>query len=71
MYYAPHPAHAGGAAQTASSYRVLGSDSDQACMGADQSIWQWQQQGGYVPRGVRATMGGAWLQCRLFCQNLR
>ena len=44
--------------QPASSYRVLGSNSDQACVGSAQSVWQWrQQQGGCVLRGMRATMG--------------
>lgn len=35
-------------------------------VGAALSIWQWQQQGRCIPRGVRATMGCAWLQCPLF-----
>ncbi len=36
------------------------------CLGAAQSIWQWQLQGRCVPRGVRATVSDAWLQCPLF-----
>lgn len=53
-----HLAHTGGAVQAAPSYRVLGSNSDQACVGSAQSVWQWrQQQGGCVLRGMRATMG--------------
>ena len=36
------------------------------CLGAAQSVWQWRLQGGCVPRGVRATAYGAWLQCPLF-----
>ena len=35
-------------------------------LGTAQSIWQWQQQDRFVPRGERATIGGAWLQCPLF-----
>ena len=35
------------------------------CLGAAQSICQWQLQDGCVPRGVRATVFGAWLQCPL------
>ena len=31
-------------------------------LGIAQSIWQWQEQGGCVPRGVRVTMAGARLQ---------
>ena len=27
-------------------------------MGTAQSVWQWQQLGGYAPRGARATTGG-------------
>ena len=57
-------------AQAAPSCRAWGIDSDQACVGGTQSIWQWQQQGRDVPRGMRATMGGAWLQCPLLCQPL-
>ena len=41
--------------QPAPSCRALGSDS----VGGSQSVWQWQQQGRCIPRGVRATMGGA------------
>ena len=44
--------------QGVSSCRALGSDSDQACVGSGQSIWQLQQQGRCVPRGVRATVDG-------------
>ena len=35
-------------------------------LGATQSIWQGQLQGGCVPRGERAAVYGAWLQCPLF-----
>lgn len=35
-------------------------------LAATQSVWQWQLQGGCVPKGVRATAYGAWLQCPLF-----
>ena len=35
-------------------------------LGAAQSVWQWQLQGGCVLRGVRAIMCGAWLQCPFF-----
>ena len=38
----------------APSCRALGHDSEQACVGSTQSIWQWRQQGGCVHRGVRA-----------------
>ena len=31
-------------------------------LGSAQSVWQWQLQGGCVPRGVRATMCGPLLQ---------
>ena len=61
----------GKVAQAAPSYRVLGSDSDQGGIGGTQSIWQWQQQGGCIPRGVRVTKGGAQLQCPLLCRPLR
>lgn len=54
-----HLAHAGGAAQAAPSCRVLRNDSDEACVGTAGSIWQWQLQGGCIPRGVRTTTGGA------------
>ena len=56
----------GKVAQAAPSCRALGRGSDpQAGVGGTQSIWQWQWQwqGMSVPRGVRATMGGAQLQC--------
>ena len=44
-----------------------GSDSDQACVGAAWGVrLAVQQQGGCVPRGLRATMLGARLQCPLF-----
>ena len=53
----------GKVAQAAPSFRVMGSGSDpQAGVGSAQSLWQWQQQGMYVPRGVRAT-GDARMQC--------
>ena len=29
------------------------------CLGATQSIWQWQLQGRYVPKGVSAIVYGA------------
>ena len=52
----------GKVAQVAPSCRTLGSDSDlQAGVGSTQSIWQWQQRDLCVPRGVKATTGGAWL----------
>ena len=54
-----------GAAQAAPSCRVLGIDSDKTCVGAAWIIWQWQQQGGCVYRGVRATSGVGPLQCLL------
>ena len=54
----------GKVAQAIPNCRALGSGCDsQACLGGAQSIWQWQQQAVCVPRGVRATMGGAQLQC--------
>ena len=49
-------------AQAAPSFRALGQGSDsQAGVGGAQSIWQWQQQGVFIPMGVRTT-GGARLQ---------
>lgn len=42
-----HLAHSGVAAQAAPRCRVLGSDSDQACVGSAWRIWKWQQQGRY------------------------
>ena len=42
--------------QAAPSCRALGSDSDQADLGSAWSIWQWQQPGGCVSRGVRAKI---------------
>ena len=39
------------------------------CLGISQIIWQWQQQGGYVPKGVRGTMGGAQLHCPVFSED--
>ena len=36
------------------------------CLGSPQRFWQWQLQGGRVPRGVRATVYGSWLQCPPF-----
>ena len=41
------------------------------CMGTAWSVWQWHQQSKCVPRGVRATMGGALLQFPLFCQLMK
>ena len=52
-------------AQAAPSCGALGSDSDQACVGGAWSTWQWQQQGGCVPREVRATTGRIQLQFTL------
>ena len=52
--------------------RALGNGSDsQAGRGSVQSIWQGQQWGMFVLRGVRATTGGDQLQCHLLCQPLR
>ena len=34
------------------------------------SIWQWQHQGGCVPKGARAAMGGAQFPWPLFFANL-
>ena len=37
-------------------------------VGTAQSIWQWQHQGRYVSRNVRATTGGIHSQCpALWC----
>ena len=52
--------HTRGAAQSAPHCPILGSNSDQAC-GHCPEHWQWQQQGGYAARRVRA--GGIWSQC--------
>ena len=41
-----------------------------AGIGSTQRVWQWQQQGVCIPRGVRATVGGAQLQCPPLCQPL-
>ena len=49
--------------QSTPSCRALGSNSGQAGVSGARHVWQWQQQDGYVPRGVRATAGGARLQC--------
>ena len=38
-------------------------------VGTVQSVWQWQQQSGYVPRGLRAPTGSVQSQC-LFCGAL-
>ena len=35
-------------------------------LGVTQSVWQWNLKDGCVPRGVRATAYGAWLQCLHF-----
>ena len=43
----------------------------QAVLGSAQSIWQWQQQGSCVPRGVRATTGGVWSQYSPLWYTLR
>ena len=51
-------------AQAAPGGRALGSDSDpQGGASRAQSLWQWQQQGMYLPRVVRTTVDGARLQC--------
>ena len=52
----------GEVAQATPSFRALGSGNDPQS-GADGtlSIWQWQQQSVCVLRGVRVTMGSAWL----------
>ena len=58
--------------QAAPSCRALGSSSGpQAGVGSTQSISQWQQQGVCVPRGVRATTGGTWLQFPPLCSPPR
>ena len=50
--------------QAAPGCRVLGSGRDPlGGAGGAQSLWQWQQQGMCVPRGVRTTTGCAQLQC--------
>ena len=46
---------------------VVGPWEGTKCLGVTQSIWQWQLQDGCVPRGIRATSFGAWLQYPLFC----
>ena len=59
-------------AQAAPSSRALGSISDlQAGVGSAWIVWQWQQQGLCIPRGVRATVGGSWLQWPPMCPPLR
>jgi len=35
-------------------------------LGVTKSVWQRWQQDRCVPRGVRATMGGAWLHCHIY-----
>ena len=50
--------------QATPSCRALGSVNEpQADLGSARSIWQWQWQCVWVPRGVRATVGGIWSQC--------
>ena len=60
-----HLAHAGSAASAAPSCRVLGRDNEKV-PGCCSEHWQWQLQGRCIPRGVRATAYGTWLQCPLF-----
>ena len=51
-------------AQAAPGCRALGSLSDpQGIVGSTQNVWQWQQQGRYVPRGARAPIGGVQSLC--------
>ena len=58
--------------QAAPGCRALGSGSEhQADVGSTKSIWQWQQQRMYIPRGVTVTTGGAWLQCPPLLRPLR
>jgi len=46
--------------------KVLGGGSDpQARVGGTKSLWQWQQQGMCVSKGVRAIAGGTQLHCPL------
>ena len=68
-----HLAHAGGTAPAARALRVLESEVIKH-LGTAQRIWQWQLQGGHVPRGVRVAAYGPWLQFPrffLFCEPLR
>ena len=52
----------GEVAQFTPGYRVLASSSDpQGGIGGAQSLWQWQQQGICIARGLRA-MGSTQLQ---------
>ena len=60
----------GKVAQAAPSCTTLGSDSDQVGVGSIWSIWQWQQQGRCVPRGVRAATGSGRLPCPLLYHPL-
>jgi len=55
-------------AQASPGFRALGHGNDfQAGVGNAQTTWQWQQPGVCIPREVRATMDGAWLQCPPWC----
>ena len=50
--------------QTTPSFRALRRGNEpQADFDDAQSIWQWQWQAVWIPRGVRATTGGVWSQC--------
>ena len=60
-----HLAHAEGAAHASPTCRVLGSDSDQACVGSAQSVLQWQQQG----RCVHFIFVYIWNRILLFERN--
>lgn len=58
--------------QAAPSCRALGSGSElREVLDGAWNICQWQHQGVCVPRAVRATTGGAWLQCPPLCWPLR
>ena len=58
--------------QIVPSCRALQSGNEtQAGFGGTRSIWQQQWQSVCIPRGVRAKMGGAQLQCSPLCQPLK
>ena len=58
--------------QAGPSCRALGNSSDpQALVSGAQSIWQEQKQDTCIPTWVKATTGGAWLQCPPLCWTLR
>ena len=47
-------------------FRALEIDSEpQAGVGSAHNIWQWQEQGACIPRGLRTSMGSAPLQLPL------